>query len=101
MQLHWVFIPALVILIIGSVVTICFFHRLRRRAKPPENTIRVDLSPQEYNVLQLIARGETNKEIALTLNVGIQTVKNHTRNIYQKLGVGNRTEAAIMFLVAK
>jgi LuxR family maltose regulon positive regulatory protein len=44
-------------------------------------------------VLQLIAEGLTNPEIAAQLILSLYTVKTHTRNIYGKLGVNNRTKA--------
>jgi len=52
------------------------------------------LSDRELEVLQLIAKGLTNQQIASKLFLSIHTVKAHTRNIYGKLGVNNRTEAA-------
>lgn len=53
-----------------------------------------DLSEREAEVLELVAQGLTNTQIAQRLNVSDNTVKFHLQNIYQKLGVGNRTEAA-------
>jgi len=52
------------------------------------------LSPRECEVLALIARGETNREIAAELHLSPGTVKQHAAAIYRKLGVRNRTEAA-------
>jgi LuxR family maltose regulon positive regulatory protein len=51
------------------------------------------LSEREIEVLQLIAEGLTNPEIAARLILSLYTVKTHTRNIYGKLGVNNRTKA--------
>ena len=51
------------------------------------------LSEREIEVLQLIAEGLTNPEIAARLYLSLNTVKVHTRNIYGKLGVNNRTQA--------
>jgi LuxR family maltose regulon positive regulatory protein len=51
------------------------------------------LSEREIEVLQLIAEGLTNTEIAARLYLSLNTVKVHTRNIYGKLGVNNRTQA--------
>jgi DNA-binding NarL/FixJ family response regulator len=53
-----------------------------------------DLSEREAEVLALLAQGMTNTQIAQRLTVSDNTVKFHLQNIYQKLGVGNRTEAA-------
>ena len=51
------------------------------------------LSPRELEVLELVAAGLTNQQIAAQLVISIGTVKTHTSNIYQKLGVDNRTSA--------
>jgi LuxR family maltose regulon positive regulatory protein len=51
------------------------------------------LSERELEVLQLIAEGLTNPEIAARLYLSLNTVKAHTRNIYGKLGVHSRTQA--------
>jgi LuxR family maltose regulon positive regulatory protein len=52
------------------------------------------LSEREIDVLQLVAEGLTNQEIASRLYLSLNTIKVHTRNIYSKLGVNNRTQAA-------
>ena len=51
------------------------------------------LSDLELEVLQLIAEGLTNQEIAAQLFLALNTVKAHTRNIYSKLGVNSRIQA--------
>ncbi|WP_420631593.1 LuxR C-terminal-related transcriptional regulator [Candidatus Leptofilum sp.] len=51
------------------------------------------LSPREREVLQLIASGLTNQEIALKLTIAPSTAKRHVINIYTKLGINNRAEA--------
>ena len=51
------------------------------------------LSARELEVLNLLAVGNTNQEIARKLIVSPGTVKAHTANIYRKLDVANRTEA--------
>ena len=51
------------------------------------------LSDREIEVLRLVAKGLTNKVIAERLYLSIHTIKTHTRNIYGKLGVNNRTQA--------
>ena len=51
------------------------------------------MSPRETEVLELLARGKTNKEIAALLSITERTVKFHVSAIFEKLGVTNRTEA--------
>jgi len=53
-----------------------------------------DLTVREAEVLAHAARGRSNSEIGKVLFVTEQTVKFHLGNIYRKMGVGNRTEAA-------
>ena len=53
-----------------------------------------DLSAREWEVLEQLSKGLTNGQIATAMNVSENTVKFHLQNIFQKLGVNNRTEAA-------
>ncbi len=53
------------------------------------------LSEREIEVVRLLAQGFTNKDIAQTLILSVRTVEAHLRNIYGKLGVRTRTEAAL------
>ena len=62
--------------------------RLAQRQAAPE------LSPREREVLELIVRGRSNKEIGSALGVAENTVKNHVKVILDKLGVQDRTQAA-------
>lgn len=74
---------------------------VHKRFRPvPEGTPRPiapndsSLTTRELEVLQLVAAGSTNGEIARKLWVTEQTVKFHLSNVYRKLNVGNRTEAS-------
>lgn len=58
---------------------------------PPVET----LSGRELQVLRLVAAGSSNKEIALALQLAEGTVKNHVTNVLGKLGVRDRTQAAL------
>jgi DNA-binding NarL/FixJ family response regulator len=55
------------------------------------------LAPQEQRVLALVADGKTNKEIAASLNLSEKTVSNYLGNIFQKLHVTRRSQAAVYF----
>lgn len=67
--------------------------RLMREVRAPDNP--QSLTEREIDVLRLIAGGKANKEIALALTIGEQTVKTHVSNILMKLGVQSRTQAAL------
>ncbi len=60
---------------------------------PPE---LAELTPRELEVLELIAEGCSNKEIAERLYIAERTVKNHVNSILSRLGVRDRTQAAIL-----
>lgn len=55
------------------------------------------LTPQQYRVLELVARGRLNKQIAAELAIEETTVKAHVSAALAKLGVRNRTQASIVF----
>lgn len=57
-----------------------------------------DLTRREQEVLSLIAKGLRDKQIAESLGVLPNTVKSHTRNIFSKLEVHNRTQATLIYL---
>jgi DNA-binding NarL/FixJ family response regulator len=54
-----------------------------------------DLSPREQEVLALLALGRTNAEIGAQLFLSVDTVKTYVRRVFAKLGVNNRTQAAM------
>jgi two-component system response regulator DevR len=55
------------------------------------------LSPQEQQVLALVAQGRTNKEIGSAMSLSDKTVKNYLSNVFQKLRVSRRAEAAALY----
>jgi DNA-binding NarL/FixJ family response regulator len=67
--------------------------RLMREVKAPESP--ETLTERETEVLRLLAKGQSNKEIAQGLVIGEKTVKTHVSNILAKLGVPSRTQAAL------
>lgn len=71
------------------------FSRLSRGERPPTAPLVESLSQREREVLRSLACGMSNKEIAATLGLAEGTVKNHMTNILGKLGVLDRTQAAL------
>ena len=69
------------------------FHQSGPNEGPTET-----LSPREREILDLLAKGYMNKEIADTLSIAFQTVHTHVRSIYSKLHVRSRTEAVAIYL---
>jgi len=67
--------------------------RLMREMRAPENPEA--LTERETEVLELIARGKANKQIARELFIGEATIKSHVHSILSKLNVKSRTQAAL------
>jgi len=65
-----------------------------RRGENGERRVEVTLTNRELEILQLVAGGSSNREIARNLWVTEQTVKFHLANVYRKLEVDNRTQAS-------
>jgi two-component system, NarL family, response regulator len=63
-------------------------------ARLAERMMRTDLTPREIEILKLLSKGPTNKEIGRALSISENTVKNHVNSIIEKLEVSDRTEAA-------
>ena len=70
-------------------------QRLARETPGQEELPPGRLSPREREVLQLLTKGQTNREIARELTVSVSTVKIHVEHILDKLGVSDRTQAAV------
>jgi len=62
----------------------------------PAATALDQLTERETDVLRLLAQGQSNQEIARNLNISATTVRSHVSNILAKLGVANRTQAALI-----
>ena len=76
------------------------FAKLAGRA-PESPAPQAKLTPRENQVLDLIAHGKSNNEIAVALDIAESTVKNHMRNILEKLHLENRVQAAAFALGRK
>lgn len=67
-------------------------NRLAEQQKRPR------LSPREVEVVELVSKGMSNKEIAYRLGIAEDTAKNHVKHAFEKLGVQDRTQAAMVAL---
>lgn len=73
------------------------FAYLRRIAGRASERSSPPLSPQEQRLLPLVAQGKTNKEIAAELGLSDKTVKNYLANVYNKLHITRRSQAAAFY----
>lgn len=70
--------------------------KIKQEEKTTVNKAIIDtLTKREFEVLKLLAEGLFNKEIAFTLAISEKTVKNHVSNIFKKINVSDRTQAAV------
>jgi DNA-binding NarL/FixJ family response regulator len=80
--------------LLQPVVASTVLRHVANRGKADSST--VTLTPREQSVLELLARGRSNKEIAAQLAASERTIKFHVSAIFTKLGATNRTEAVAL-----
>jgi len=83
---------------VDSKVAGKLFSQLSKHALPGDTTLGKDLADREREILKLIAQGMTNAEIAASLFLSEGTVRNYVSAILEKLGVDDRTQAAVLAL---
>jgi DNA-binding CsgD family transcriptional regulator len=76
----------------GRVAT-TLMREIHRRPRPVLEPVEACLTARERQIVPLLAEGRSNKEIARELAISVATVKNHVRNILNKLGAGHRRAA--------
>ncbi|MFC6331820.1 response regulator [Paenibacillus septentrionalis] len=81
--------------VIEAQVAAKMMNRLRQPKVEPASVLHDQLTDREMDVLKGVARGLSNQEIADELFIGVKTVKFHITNIFNKLEVDDRTQAAI------
>ncbi len=79
--------------ILDPAMTATVFAEMRKASEAQEMAAFADLTAQELAVLALVARGLTNRQIAVKLYLGEGTVRNYVSSILSKVGVSNRAEA--------
>jgi DNA-binding NarL/FixJ family response regulator len=68
------------------------FYKHEKTGKPKEKKISNDLTKREHEILEIVAHGKSNKEVADTLFISIKTVETHKTHILEKLGLRNTAE---------
>jgi DNA-binding NarL/FixJ family response regulator len=84
--------------VVSPAVAPIVFDAVRHGPSERDESDPYDLTAREREVMQLVARGHSNREIADELVVSEKTVKNHVHNVYMKLGVRRRAEAIAKWL---
>ncbi|MBZ0293708.1 MAG: response regulator transcription factor, partial [Anaerolineae bacterium] len=79
---------------LDPAMTTTVFAEMRKANEAQHAAAFVDLTPQELQVLALVAEGMTNRQIAVKLYLGEGTVRNYVSSVLAKIGVSNRAEAA-------
>lgn len=84
----------------GDSVTASHLFRelndLGRKQRRQQDEERLDLTPRQREILELMAQGASNDDIAEKLGVARSTVKSHAHHMFRRLGVGDRTEAVAL-----
>lgn len=84
--------------ILDPALTKRMLVRMKALGEPTAANKQEELSPQEQKVLALVAEGQTNKEIAAALGLSDKTVRNYLSNIFQKLQITRRSQAAAIYV---
>ena len=101
-QTWWFRVPAFLLLLFAFIQwnrsrTKRLAERIRTEASMEQYLHKFDISQREKEIVLLLLKGKSNKEIEDALFIAMGTVKNHIYSIYQKLGVKNRAQLLTMF----
>jgi len=85
-------------LVVAPAMTVKMIDLLRgdQSDQEPRNSLKL-LTEREREIIQLLARGDSNKAIAQSLSISYDTVKQHVRHILTKLNLSSRVKAAVLF----
>jgi DNA-binding NarL/FixJ family response regulator len=81
--------------VIDPAAATALILRMAAESELPARTMPDPLTPRELEILQLVAQGQTNRQIATRLIVAVGTIKIHVEHIIGKLGAADRTQAAV------
>jgi DNA-binding NarL/FixJ family response regulator len=82
----------------GSPISSSIARKLVQHFQQQRSSTAEALSGREIEILEVIAKGHHNKEVAELLGISVETVRSHLRHIYEKLHVSSRTEAVLKYL---
>ena len=83
--------------VLPTALTTSLFNQIARNAVTADKAVAlkaVRLTSREHDVIDLLAQGLANKEIAARLHIAVYTVKSHVHNILEKLALRSRLEVA-------
>lgn len=95
-EFNWTII-LFVLLILSVLLNLWLLFSAKKRKQKQHSEAKEQLTNQEQNVLELILKNQTNKDIADTLFVSVSTVKTHVNNVFKKLKVSSRDELKSLF----
>src|SRR5919107_5283616 len=81
---------------VAMQLLIRLIEEMKHNEAEPRSPLPIPLSPRETEVLELLARGQSNQQIASNLFISLSTVKNHVHHIIEKLGASDRVQAVIL-----
>jgi two-component system, NarL family, response regulator LiaR len=81
---------------VSPTVAAMVLDRLRGTDETPAQPVSIPLSDTQLEIVRLIAGGLSNREIADRVHLSQNTVKSHVQEVFRKLDVSNRVEAALM-----
>lgn len=92
----YIALVAVTFMALGAWLAVKLWRKPSPAADPdPEAPQRLGISSREFEVLEHLAAGRSNKEIALRLEVSPNTVKTHVAKLFEKLGARRRTQAIL------
>lgn len=93
---NWIYV-LVTLLVLSLILNFWLISKHKFNKKKKQDSVKEQLTKQEQNVLDLILKEHTNKEIADALFVSVSTVKTHVNNIYKKLDANSRDEIKSLF----
>ncbi|MEO6347097.1 MAG: helix-turn-helix transcriptional regulator [Aquaticitalea sp.] len=97
-SINWLYYLVLVIGSVSVIINIILFSKLNKIPRKSATELKQALTKQEQNILELLLKDKSNKDIAEVLFVSVSTVKTHVNNVYKKLNVQTRNQVKNLFV---